>query len=225
MSLASQLAAAENDEGFWATAYPIIPHPGEIVFGLVSIAILYWAVSKYVVPRLEAMYAERSAAIEGGIEAAKRAQAEANDAKERLEAELAQARTEAARIREDARAEAAQIGAELRARAQEDAARITAAAQQQLQAERQQTLVQLRSEVGRLAVDLASRIVQESLADDDRQRRVVDRFLADLEAEQGSSPDGTDGRPPRRAGRPSVRSPEGPSEASRSARNRSTTRR
>ncbi|HYY11122.1 MAG TPA: F0F1 ATP synthase subunit B, partial [Kineosporiaceae bacterium] len=143
--------AAEESNDFWASAYPIIPHPGELIFGIIAIAILYWVFAKYVVPRLEAIFAERTAAIEGGIAKAEIAQREANDAKQQLEAELAQARNEAARIREEARAEAAQIGAELRARAQEDAARITAAAQQQLQAERQQTLVQLRSEVGRLA--------------------------------------------------------------------------
>jgi F-type H+-transporting ATPase subunit b len=174
--------------------YPILPEWGELIFGLVTFAILWFIVARYVVPRLETIFAERTAAIEGGIAKAEQAQAAANEAQQRLEAELAQARTEAARIREDARAEAAQIGAELRARAQEDAARITAAAQQQLQAERQQTLVQLRGEVGRLAVDLASRIVQESLTDDARQRRVVDRFLTELEADNGS----TDGR---RAGR------------------------
>jgi len=176
--------------------YPILPEWGELIFGLVTFAILWYIVAKWVVPRLETVFAERTAAIEGGIAKAEQAQAAANEAQRRLEAELAQARTEAARIREDARAEAAQIGAELRARAQEDAARITAAAQQQLQAERQQTLVQLRGEVGRLAVDLASRIVQESLADDERQRRVVDRFLSDLEAQQG----GSDGRPAARRG-------------------------
>jgi F-type H+-transporting ATPase subunit b len=185
--------AAEESNDFWASAYPIIPHPGELIFGIIAIAILYWVFAKYVVPRLEAIFAERTAAIEGGIAKAEIAQREANDAKQQLEAELAQARNEAARIREEARAEAAQIGAELRARAQEDAARITAAAQQQLQAERQQTLVQLRSEVGRLAVDLASRIVQESLADDDRQRRVVDRFLAELESQDGAGDGAADG--------------------------------
>ena len=190
------LPAAEENNDFWSSAYPIIPHPAELIFGLIAIAILYYVVRRYVVPRLETVFAERTAAIEGGIAKAEQAQAAANEAQQRLEAELARARSEAARIREDARAEAAQIGAELRARAQEDAARITAAAQQQLQAERQQTLVQLRGEVGRLAVDLASRVVQESLTDDERQRRVVDRFLADLEAEQGS----TDGRPAGRRG-------------------------
>ena len=48
-------------------------------------------------------------------------------------------------------------------------------------AERQQTIVALRSEVGALATELASRIVGESLADDARQQRVIDAFLADLE--------------------------------------------
>jgi F-type H+-transporting ATPase subunit b len=57
-----------------------------------------------------------------------------------------------------------------------------------MEAERQQAMVQLRAEVGRLAVDLASRIVQESLTDDARQQRVVDRFLTDLEQDR----DGTD---------------------------------
>jgi F-type H+-transporting ATPase subunit b len=197
MSAVAAFVTAANED---PNEFPILPHYGELIFGLVSFVILYFVVRRTVFPRLEAIFSERTAAIEGGIKKAELAQQQANDAKERLEAELAQARTEAARIREDARAEAAQIGAELRARAQEDAARITAAAQQQLQAERQQTLVQLRAEVGRLAVDLASRIVQESLTDDARQRRVVDRFLTELEADTGA----TDGRPARRGGATAV---------------------
>jgi F-type H+-transporting ATPase subunit b len=41
---------------------------------------------------------------------------------------------------------------------------------------------QLRGEVGSLATELASRIVGESLDDDERQRRVVDRFISELES-------------------------------------------
>jgi F-type H+-transporting ATPase subunit b len=61
------------------------------------------------------------------------------------------------------------------------ATRITESAHKQIEAERQQAVVQLRSEVGRLATDLASRIVGESLADEARQSRVVERFLTELE--------------------------------------------
>ena len=170
----------------WETAPPIIPHPAEFIAGLIFFGILYYVVQSRVVPRLEAIYAERAAAIEGGIQKAEAAQAEANAALEEYQQQLAEARAEAGRIREEARAQGAQIIAELRERAQAEAGRITAAAEQQISAERQQALVQLRSDVGTLATELASRIVGESLADEARQSRVIDRFLDELEASESS---------------------------------------
>ena len=175
MSAAAAILTAANPD---PNSYPILPQWGELIFGFITFAILYVVIRRSVFPRLETIFRERTEAIEGGIAKAEQAQAEAETALREYRDQLAASRAEASRIREEARAEAAEIGAELRQRAQEEAARITAAAEQQLQAERQQAFVQLRSEVGRLAVDLASRIVQESLIDDDRQQRVVDRFLA-----------------------------------------------
>ncbi len=165
-----------------ATKAPILPHYGELIFGLVVFAILYVIVAKKVVPRLEKVYAERTAAIEGGIAKAEQAQAEAAAALAEYRAQLADARGEGQKIREDARAEGAAILAEMRERAQVEANRITAAAQQQIQAERQQAVVQLRGEVGAMATTLASKIVGESLEDHARASGVIDRFLAELEA-------------------------------------------
>jgi F-type H+-transporting ATPase subunit b len=177
------LAATETDAepNGWGGKLPIIPHPAELIVGLVFFAIVYWAVSKYMVPRFEAMYAERTAAIQGGMEEAEKAQAEANAALEEYKAQLAEARGEATKIREEARAQGAQIIAEMREQAQAEAARITASAQAQVAADRQQAVVQLRADVGKLATDLASRIIGESLEDSARQSRVVDRFLDELE--------------------------------------------
>ena len=56
----------------------------------------------------------------------------------------------------------------------------------QIAAERQQAVASLRAEVGTLATTLAGRIVGESLEDDERSGRVVDRFLADLDALESS---------------------------------------
>lgn len=180
---AGTVRAGGGEEGgsFWRTAYPIIPHPGELFFGLVAIAILYYVVAKFVVPRLEQIFSERAEAIEGGIRKAEAAQAEAAAARDQYQAELAAARAERARILHEASQEAAVVAAEIRQRAQEEASRIVAAATQQIQAERQQALVQLRAEVAAMATDLAGRIIGESLRDSARQRRVVDRFLAELE--------------------------------------------
>jgi F-type H+-transporting ATPase subunit b len=180
VSLASVLAAAEEP----SAKTPVIPHIGELIFGLIAIAILYYVVKTRVVPRLETIFAERTAAIEGGIKKAEAAQAEASAALQEYQSQLAEARGEAQRIREEARAEGAAIIAEMRERAQSEASRITTAATQQIQAERQQAVVQLRSEVGKLATDLASKIVGESLEDHARQTNVVDRFLSELESSQ-----------------------------------------
>jgi F-type H+-transporting ATPase subunit b len=176
--LATVLAAGEADV---SATTPVVPYLPELVFGLVVFGVLYAIVATLVVPRLEAMYAERTAAIEGGMAKAEQAQAEAAAALAQYQAQLAEARVEASRIREEARADAAAIAAEMRTQAQAESARIVAAAQQTIQAERQQTVVALRSEVGRLATDLAERIVGESLSDHVRQTNVVDRFLADLD--------------------------------------------
>ena len=67
-------------------------------------------------------------------------------------------------------------------RPDQEAGRITESAHKQIEAERQQAIIQLRGEVGRLSTDLASRIVGESLEDETRQRGIVERFLAELEA-------------------------------------------
>ena len=71
---------------------------------------------------------------------------------------------------------------ELRAEAQEQAARIVERGEEQLAAERQRLITEIRADIGRIAVDLAGRIVGESLEDEARQSRIVDRFLDELES-------------------------------------------
>ncbi|MBK9476536.1 MAG: F0F1 ATP synthase subunit B [Tetrasphaera sp.] len=161
---------------------PLIPHTAEIIVGIIAFAILYWLFAKIVVPKMEAMYAERAAAIEGGMKQAEEAQAEAAAAKAQYEAQLLSARTEANEIRETARAEGASITAEMRGQAQAEAARIVDSAHRQVEADRQQAVVSLRQEVGTLSTTLAGKIVGESLEDEVRQKGIVDRFLAELEA-------------------------------------------
>ncbi|WP_370893503.1 F0F1 ATP synthase subunit B [Janibacter sp. GXQ6167] len=163
---------------------PLIPHIPELIFGLAMVAIVYLVVAMFVVPKLEKAYAERRAAIEGGIEQADEAKAAAEAAKSQYEAQLAEARTEAAQIREDARAEGAQIVAEMREQAQAEAARITESASKQIAAERQQAEVALRSDVGRLSTDLATKIIGQELTDQAAHKSLIDRFLTELESGQ-----------------------------------------
>lgn len=165
---------------------PLAPNMWELLVTVAGFAVLMFIVIKFVMPAFEKTFAARAEAIEGGIAKAEAAQAEANAALDEYKQQLVDARTEANRIREDARAEGAQILAELKEKAAAESARITEQAHVQIEAERQAAVVSLRAEVGTLATDLASRIVGESLADDQRSARVVDRFLADLESQTAS---------------------------------------
>ncbi len=173
-----------------ASENPLLPAWIEIILAAVFVLLLTVVIARFVVPRFEATYAERTAAIQGGIEKAEHAQAEAQAALEQYNAQLAEARTEAARIREDAKTQGTQILAELREQAQAEATRIRTQAETQLEAERAQVMASLRSEIGGLATTLASRIVGEALTDDERARRTVDRFIADLEGQSAEAPAG-----------------------------------
>ena len=165
-----------------SASLPILPYLPELVFGLIAFGIIYWVVKQKVVPNLEKAYAERTEAIQGGIHKAEEAQAQAQAALEQYQAQLTEARAEASRIREDAKAQGAQIIAEMRGHAASEASRLTDIAHKQIEAERQQAIVSLRNDVGRLSTDLASRIVGESLHDETRQKGIVERFLAELES-------------------------------------------
>ncbi len=167
-----------------ASENPLLPAIGEIIAAVVFVGILYFIIKSKVVPQFEATFEARHEAIQGGIEKAEKAQEAAAAALTQYNDQLAEARAEAARIREDAKTQGSQILAEMREQAQAEANRIKVSAQAQLEAERAQILAQLRTEVGGLATTLAGRIVGESLSDDERARRTVDRFLADLEADE-----------------------------------------
>ena len=94
---------------------------------MVFALLLTLIIARFVVPRFEATYAERTAAIQGGIEKAEKAQ-------EAAEAALAAVQRASSlrpgprrrRIREDAKTQGTQILAELREQAQPEVARIRA---------------------------------------------------------------------------------------------------
>jgi len=177
-----------------ASYNPLLPSWPEFIIGTILFFLVFGFLARMALPRIMKTLEERHDAIEGGINRADEAQAEAEQVLQQYRAQLDDARHESARMREEAREQGAQIIAEMRERAEAEARRITEAAQAQIEAERQQALNSLRIEVGSLATELASRIVGESLTDVARQSRMVDRFLADLEerpaAGAGATPTG-----------------------------------
>jgi F-type H+-transporting ATPase subunit b len=164
-----------------ASTNPLLPSWPEFIIGTILFVLVFGVLAKLLLPRIQQTLAERTEQIEGGLAKSEEAQSEATALLDQYRQQLAEARHEASRLRAEAQEQGAQIIADMREQAQAEARRVTEAAQAQIEAERQQALISLRAEVGTLATELASRIVGESLTDQARQSRMVDRFLSELE--------------------------------------------
>jgi F-type H+-transporting ATPase subunit b len=163
------------------------------VVELVIFALLFFLLAKFVIPPINRAMTRRQEAISKEFADLEEAKSDARKAEEEFKAQIADARHEAARIREEAREQGAAIIAELREQGQVEQNRIVEHGQTQIEAERKIALASLRVEVGTLATSLAERIIGESLEDDERSARVVDRFLADLETLEASKDAAQDG--------------------------------
>jgi F-type H+-transporting ATPase subunit b len=164
----------------------LVPN-GTFFVELISFAIIVYILAKYVIPPINKAMTDRQNAIRKQFAELDEAKAGAQHAEEEFRAQIADARHEAARIREEAREQGAAIVAEMREQAQAEAARIVEHGHAQIEADRQHAVTSLRSEVGSMATALAGRIVGESLDDEARQSRVVDRFLAELDGKGGAN--------------------------------------
>jgi F-type H+-transporting ATPase subunit b len=96
---------------------------------------------------------------------------------------MADARHEAAQLRAQAEQQRREIVEAASAQAEAGVAEIISRGQVQLEAERRQAVRQLKTDLGNLAVDLAEKILGEALADNQRQQRLIDRFLSNIEEE------------------------------------------
>lgn len=171
--------AAATEE---AAPNPLIPEVYDIIWSAVCFVVILFFFWKYALPKMQKLLDDRAEAIEGNIAKADDAQRKAEAALEQYTAQLVGARAEAGQIRDQARTDGQRIVAEHKEQASAEANRIAASAKTQIEAERQAAVVSLRSEVGTLAIDLASGVIGESLTDDAKASAIVDRFLAELEA-------------------------------------------
>lgn len=159
---------------------------GTFIVEVIAFLLMLGVLAKWVVPPINKAITARQEGIRKQFADLEQAKADARAAEEKYKGHLVEARHEAARIREQAREEGAAIIAEMRGQAQAESDRILKHAHLQVEAERQQVIHQLRTQVGSMATTLAGRIVGESLEDDARQSRTVERFIASLESTSGA---------------------------------------
>jgi F-type H+-transporting ATPase subunit b len=168
------LAAAEEE-----SQNPVLPATSELIWGAISFFLLLFVAIKLVWPTIDEAYRNRTANIEGKLETAEKQREEAAQLLEEYRRRLAAAEEETQRIIEEARGAAERLRREIRGKAEGEAARELERARQAIRSERDQAMRDLRREVGTLAVDLAARVLDNSL-DRERQLGLIDQYIQEL---------------------------------------------
>ncbi|MBM3690771.1 MAG: F0F1 ATP synthase subunit B [Actinobacteria bacterium] len=165
----------------------LLPAFYDLLFGGISFVLLLVLFWKYALPRAQQVLEKRTDAIQGGIARAQQQEQEASQLLRQYREQLADARGEAARIRTQAQAERDELVNQARTDAQVVSEQVKQQATASLAAERGRVVTDLRKEVGDLALELAGKVLGESLKDDAKAKAVIDRFITDLEKSVGKN--------------------------------------
>jgi F-type H+-transporting ATPase subunit b len=158
----------------------LIPNTTFVV-ELAAFIIVLGFLSRYVIPPVQQAVTARQDLARKLVSDRQEAKQVLEKAQTAYQAAMADARREAIRLRAQAEDQRREIVAGASAEAEARAAEIISRGQARLVTERQQAIRQLKADLVNAATNLAETILGEALADDERQRRLIDRFLSQIE--------------------------------------------
>ncbi|WP_295067743.1 F0F1 ATP synthase subunit B [Ruminococcus sp.] len=154
-----------------------------IFWAVFNTVLLFVLLRIFLFKPLNKIKADRTRTIQDNLDSAEKAKTEAEELRQQYENSISDAKEEANQIlikaREDAEAERSAIIK----KSQDEADRIIADADKSIENERKRVLRQAQSEIADLAIEAASKIIGENV-DDEKNRRLVDKFLSEEEGKE-----------------------------------------
>lgn len=157
------------------------PDFGLVFWMFVAFAILLFVLYKWGWPVIIKGIENRADFIDSGVEYAREAKEQLQHAKEESEKYVAEARKQQADMLREADRMKSRIIEEARVAAQEEASKVMDAAKLAIAQERKEAELQFRNEVSSFALDIASKVVRNELADAKAQTKLVDTLLDEME--------------------------------------------
>ena len=155
---------------------PILPATDELVWGVLSFAVLFFVMQKFAYPAIKEGMAARSARIKADLDAAESAKSEAVDVLDKYRADLADAKSEAGRIIEAARQSADAPKRDQESRLQSELAELRTKAAADIESAKVQAIADLRGEVAQLAIGAAEVVVSKNL-DQATQVQLIEDYI------------------------------------------------
>lgn len=158
---------------------------GYLFMQIILFVILFIVLRGYLYAPITKVLEERKAKIAKGLEDARQAAIDRDNADAEAKKILDAARAEAAKIRSDAAVQAEETSKGILKKAGEDAKIVMASAETDAVEERNRVMADLRGQVVGIAIAAANKLVGESL-DDARQRAILVDFFAKVPASVSS---------------------------------------
>jgi F-type H+-transporting ATPase subunit b len=153
--------------------------PGLIIWTIVTFVVLLVVLRAVAWKPLLTMLDEREGRIQEALSQADKARQDAEAAAAENREAISKAQAEAQAVVAQSREAAEQVAQNLQRRSQAEAAQMLEQARRTIGQEKERAILELRNQVGELAILAAGKILEENL-DDARSRKIVDQFIDDI---------------------------------------------
>ncbi|MCR4639769.1 F0F1 ATP synthase subunit B [Ruminococcus sp.] len=154
-----------------------------IIEAVANVLILFILLRIFLFKPINKMKSERTRTIQDNLDSAEKAKTEAEELRQQYEDSISEAKEKANQIIMKAHEDAESERSAIIRKSKEEAERIVADADKTIENERKRVLRQAQSEIADLAIEAASKIIGENV-DDEKNRRLVDKFLSDEEGKK-----------------------------------------
>lgn len=158
------------------------PDFGLVFWMFIAFIILFAVLAIWGWPVIIKNMDQRADTIDKGVEYAREAKAQLDTAKEQAQKYMEEAQQQQAEMLREAARMKTQLIEEARKEASEEAKKVMDAARVSIEQQRKEAELQFRNEVSKFSLDIAEKMVRNSLSDDKAHAALVDKMLDEIKS-------------------------------------------
>ena len=157
------------------------PDFGLVFWMFIAFILLFIVLAKWGWPVIIKMMNDRADKIDKGVENARKAQEQLDNARAEAQQYVKDAQARQAEMLREAAKMKSDIIEEARAEAQKAAQKEMDAARQSIEQARKEAELQFRNEVGKFSIDIAEKMLRSQMSDEKAQTELVNKLLDEIE--------------------------------------------
>ena len=158
----------------------MIPDSGLLFWMTIIFALVFFILARFGFPIITGMVEKRNKRIADSLEAARIAEEALANLRQEQERLMAETHAEQTRLMQEAAAERDRMIAQAQEKAKDEAQKIMDDARVRIAREKEMAMKEIRSEVAKISLAIAEKVVRKELESDAAQKDLVDRLVDDV---------------------------------------------